>query len=38
MWAARGKEDGGGGGESREVKSILEWLEGLISYHSNKWQ
>ena len=25
-------------GAEREVKSILEWLEGLISYHSNKWQ
>ena len=30
---------GGGGGErTGEVKSILEWLEGLISYHNNKWQ
>ena len=39
MWAARGKKDeGGGGGRAGEVKSILEWLEGLISYHNNKWQ
>ena len=29
---------GGGGGRAGEVKSILEWLEGLISYHNNKWQ
>ena len=41
MLAARGKKDEGGGGEggrAGEVKSILEWLEGLISYHNNKWQ
>ena len=29
---------GGGGKRAGEVKSILEWLEGLISYHNNKWQ
>ena len=29
---------GEGGGRAGEVKSILEWLEGLISYHNNKWQ
>ena len=28
----------GGGKRAGEVKSILEWLEGLISYHNNKWQ
>ena len=40
MWAARGKKDGGGGegGIAGEVKSFLELLEGLISYHNNKWQ
>ena len=29
---------GGEGGRAGEVKSFLELLEGLISYHNNKWQ
>ena len=29
---------GGGRGRAGEVKSFLELLEGLISYHNNKWQ
>lgn len=29
------KRMGGGGGRAGEVKSILEWSEGPIFYHSN---